>query len=210
MRGSAGSRRSIPACAGKPQLASKVACALGRSASRSVYPRVCGETAVRVDPDVTLGAPGLSPRVRGNRYHGPIAWACSDGRVYPRVCGETLSSESVRPVQSEVYPRVCGETPTGYHRGAPRAFTVYPRVCGETSGQRLSLRNPPAIMGSIPACAGKPGEGAPGNPGVRGNHLKYPSCPGSIPACAGKPPQRSGVTCLGSIPACAGKPSIGL
>ena len=58
-----GREGSIPACAGEPPGP------LWPSASLLVYPRVCGGTA---QPDYTLGhTPGLSPRVRGNRYRVP-------------------------------------------------------------------------------------------------------------------------------------------
>ena len=51
---------SIPACAGEPTAS------LLRAARLKVYPRVCGGTG-GTTPTVDT-APGLSPRVRGNRY----------------------------------------------------------------------------------------------------------------------------------------------
>ena len=95
-------RRSIPACAGKPD------CTMRMAERPRVYPRVCGETRSRIIK--RKGQEGLSPRVRGNlpgHLHEPdhagSIPACAGkppGRcpsratpwVYPRVCGETSAS----------------------------------------------------------------------------------------------------------------------
>ena len=74
--------RSIPACTGKP------ASPLRTTPEASVYPRVYGET-VQVTNEAYY-APGLSPRVRGNR--SLLKCPANPGRsvaVYPRVYGET-------------------------------------------------------------------------------------------------------------------------
>ena len=55
---------SIPACAGEPMSDYE------HVAYGTVYPRVCGGTGPSANP--TCNVPGLSPRVRGNR------WQCDD------------------------------------------------------------------------------------------------------------------------------------
>ena len=116
-------------------------------------------------------------------------------RVHPRVCGEAVGG-GCRPILTRgPSPRVRGS------RGDPRAVAV--------------------LVGSIPACAGKPARDALGrrarwvhprvcgeasissypppvmpgpSPRVRGSlrgRATAPWCSGSIPACAGKPPGRS-------------------
>ena len=113
-----GARRSIPAGAGEPMMAS---CGSGAT---WVYPRGCGGTFVESiqgsDPN------GLSPRVRGNQAHAerwPSAWgsipagagepspcgqAPGDQRVYPRGCGGTMSAIIQRVPCSGLSPRVRG------------------------------------------------------------------------------------------------------
>ena len=137
-------RRSIPACAGEPQIFSR------RLGVGAVYPRVCGGTDYDNSPgDVGYG---LSPRVRGNldvyeppdtrmrsipacageppaRIHCYRGWA-----VYPRVCGGTPATPSPRPMWQGLSPRVRGNLP---HRDDRRGGS-----------------------GSIPACAGEPTSGA--------------------------------------------------
>ena len=91
--------RSIPACAGNP------CCTRSDTPCTRVYPRVCGETGVSIDGQQYT--PGLSPRVRGNRYagrHGP-----GEVRSIPACAGKPpgrCTTTAGRPV----YPRVCGET----------------------------------------------------------------------------------------------------
>ena len=57
-------QRSIPACAGEPSIGSS------STAAASVYPRVCGGTAIPSGAVIWWG--GLSPRVRGNPDGSPI------------------------------------------------------------------------------------------------------------------------------------------
>ena len=90
---------SIPACAGEPH-------PRGFSyGSYEVYPRVCGGTtglAVRALHDF-----GLSPRVRGNRWHsGRFCLRC---RSIPACAGEPAAAFTGRKWRT-VYPRVCGGT----------------------------------------------------------------------------------------------------
>ena len=135
-----GDRGSIPAWAGKP------AVAMSEPRPIKVYPRVGGETVLRLGR--RRGRQGLSPRGRGNlatlaRSAPPTgsipAWAGKPGwtstadrrlRVYPRVGGET-AIEAIRQ------PRPTGLSPRG--RGNP--FTSDPEQTVERS---------------IPAWAGKP------------------------------------------------------
>ena len=167
-----------------------------------VYPRVCGGTAGR--------GPGPEPRVCGGTL------GAKSRRVYPRVCGGTIH------LVQEVYPRDCGGTAP--IRSLIGGFSgLSPRVRGNRHAQ-MPGRDLVAV-GSIPACAGEPGDGlavVPSSgdglsPRVRGNRqlgfhgsiLRLEER--SIPACAGEP---GGLTPLqrigmyqGSIPACAGEPS---
>ena len=172
-----------------------------------VYPRVCGGTATiafRVP-----GGMGLSPRVRGNlprKYlrilrHGSIPACAGEPRLYRRY-----------EWHSKVYPRVCGGTFTR-RRYRQRIAGLSPRV----RGNQYPTRYCPSGQGSIPACAGEPGQcrrwdflapvyprvcggtHSPSqiatadqglSPRVRGNHrlrFSQSSGVGSIPACAGEP-----------------------
>ena len=110
--------RSIPACAGEPNITPKSDC------QPPVYPRVCGGTlAQRGCPPSVLG---LSPRVRGNRIGAPgnghparsipacagePAVGVGSGAgvgVYPRVCGGTCSRSGGQMVLRGLSPRVRG------------------------------------------------------------------------------------------------------
>ena len=205
-RGWCGAAGSIPACAGEPYSARSSA------SQRRVYPRVCGGTLLR--PGNELAAPGLSPRVRGNRIvrrsYAPVA-----GSI-PACAGEPRNATLPRTCP-RVYPRVCGGTlRRRQHGGAGSGLS--PRVRGNLSGAGPALPR----AGSIPACAGEPQPppnpaGATGvyprvcggtwggytgragetglSPRVRGNlrHRRAQVIPcGSIPACAGEPDSLSG------------------
>ena len=75
-------QRSIPACAGEPDVPT-----WDTSPTIAVYPRVCGGTTPR--PLSTRSARGLSPRVRGNP--SGVFPQHPKHEVYPRVCGGTFS-----------------------------------------------------------------------------------------------------------------------
>ena len=92
-------RRSIPACAGEPRSATWAMQPI------RVYPCVCGGTG-RAGGHRS-GAPGLSPRVRGNR----IDVRDRIGRYgsIPACAGEPPPAARRHP-RSGVYPRVCGGT----------------------------------------------------------------------------------------------------
>ncbi len=137
-------RRSIPACAGEP------ASTEPRLSPPKVYPRVCGGT--RLASAGRAPAGGLSPRVRGNRlsHHRFIAAV----RSIPACAGEP-GPEQAGPGQRGVYPRVCGGTnrpasPVWKRRG------LSPRV----RGNRAADCRGDGTAGSIPACAGEPGQRA--------------------------------------------------
>ncbi len=171
--------RSIPACAGEPQIAS-----VHRPAPR-VYPRVCGGTAGRL---ATAKRPeGLSPRVRGNpgqsgrdspaarsipacagEPNGMIL-ASSPDSVYPRVCGGTARIHVATFVHQGLSPRVrgnpvalvrfcvrrrsipaCAGEPPQHAQAQPRS-TVYPRVCG---GTESTPTEPPPAHGLSPRVRG--------------------------------------------------------
>ena len=91
--------RSIPACAGEPTLPEKVV------RLSTVYPRVCGGTAIVVR--LLSSSMGLSPRVRGNRLSH--AFSLYYRRSIPACAGEPILN-LVQDEQLGVYPRVCGGT----------------------------------------------------------------------------------------------------
>ena len=156
-----GAGGSIPACAGEPE---------SRSSSGSwatVYPRVCGGTAVQDFPD--LAVTGLSPRVRGNHHLGQ--GRAGRGGSIPACAGEPRTPWR-RKRWARVYPRVCGGTRAPRDPGYD-LLGLSPRVRGN-----LLAVNPGVVAaGSIPACAGEPFP------------LPLVGLPfaGSIPACAGEP-----------------------
>ena len=131
---------SIPACAGEPRTSTLAVWPL------RVYPRVCGGTAGHqlVDGAQT----GLSPRVRGNRYH-------ANGiprrrRSIPACAGEPAFSR-MPSTNGRVYPRVCGGTHAARRRRGHQ-LGLSPRVRGnQEPGLDLLVDD-----GSIPACAGEP------------------------------------------------------
>ena len=172
---------SIPACAGEPTTRTTL------SASKWVYPRVCGGTELWTFWLASIW--GLSPRVRGN--HVCVHRATTSRGSIPACAGEPYHQSRNR-LSWPVYPRVCGGTGDVGHGIYPGG--VYPRVCGGTPMYERYLA---AQKGLIPACAGEPwgcGYTGPDDwvypPRVRGNRetaANRLSQEGSIPACAGEP-----------------------
>ena len=116
---------SIPAGAGEPK-------PLKLPVSyRKVYPRGCGGTGYPGIPLVHW--PGLSPRVRGNRWF-PTYRRCRLGSI-PAGAGEPTRYPKSR-AGAEVYPRGCGGTAT-----SPAAMFgmrgLSPRVRGNQSQSQL-------------------------------------------------------------------------
>ena len=141
-RPAAPARGSIPACAGKP---------LGGRAHRGcaeVHPRVCGETG---SGEEVAGATGVHPRVCGETPSDP-----HESTIYPgpsRVCGETLgvaAAGAVALAAAGPSPRVRETAAARASRGSTSGPS--PRVRGNRDGPVHSL----SVLGSIPACAGKP------------------------------------------------------
>ena len=132
--------RSIPACAGEPAPDARP------DQQAEVYPRVCGGTASLLVQ--AAGAPGLSPRVRGNLY-GDHGGQIPVGSI-PACAGEpgTPADPASGP---RVYPRVCGGT---YQVGqeVQKDMGLSPRV----RGNHEFRLEPMAGTRSIPACAGEP------------------------------------------------------
>ena len=132
--------RSIPASAGEP-----VRVLLGYHLLR-VYPRECGGTAGKIH--MTMGVPGLSPRVRGNRLrpnHGvPGVRSIPASAGEPPACRAAITA-------ARVYPRECGGTllfgPPGEGKSG-----LSPRVRGNPRQRSASI----GTAGSIPASAGEP------------------------------------------------------
>ena len=134
------SLRSIPACAGEP-------CRfLSTNCCRPVYPRVCGGT--RYKAAYVAPPQGLSPRVRGNRYHRRT-WQLGN-RSIPACAGEPTVVEA-RMLRTGVYPRVCGGTKS-VGVGTLPTCGLSPRV----RGNRRMAHSLLARSRSIPACAGEP------------------------------------------------------
>ena len=139
---SGGPARSIPACAGEPR------CAGPGGGGGEVYPRVCGGTLSRRATNACIL--GLSPRVRGNRYRTDAG--LKRNRSIPACAGEPLSGPQ-RVDNPAVYPRVCGGTQTFaiHHKGGGG---LSPRVRGNRGSSFCAAYQ----RGSIPACAGEPGQ----------------------------------------------------
>ena len=195
-------KRSIPARAGEP-------CKRRPTATLSgVYPRACGGTGLSVP--AAEHATGLSPRVRGNRYH---AWHLeASGRSIPARAGEPIIMNDLSAF-AKVYPRACGGT-----RRNLSAFVSRPGLSPRVRGNRLAQRCRHACQGSIPARAGEPRSGLRCRPATR----VYPRACGGTAAMLYKPiwmvglsPRVRGNRCAGmlftllvrSIPARAGEPS---
>ena len=131
-------QRFIPACAGNT-------CAAARSGrSPTVHPRVCGEHCRPVSSEVRIT--GSSPRVRGTRDEGNIAW--DDHRFIPACAGNT-SFRRLAQGSGAVHPRVCGEHKT-VNRMAPGNGGSSPRVRGTLA----ALETHRHTGRFIPACAG--------------------------------------------------------
>ena len=155
---------------------------------------------------------GLSPRVRGNRRRGMVAFRRH--RSIPARAGEPTRA-ATRTTKYPVYPRACGGTRS--LRASMRARRgLSPRVRG----------NPPDCRprrwcrGSIPARAGEPISLNRSvslcrvYPRACGGTIRrwhgYSSVPGLSPRVRGNPPDcRPRRWCRGSIPARAGEPQAG-
>ena len=112
----------------------------------AVYPRVCGGT--RLPVGSKSSDRGLSPRVRGNLPSSKSK--PTPRRSIPACAGEPAASLPSAEV-IRVYPRVCGGTYVCIRLNARRKG-LSPRVRGNHGApERL-----PAVIGSIPACAGEP------------------------------------------------------
>ena len=191
---------------------------------------MCGGTPPR--PAVCHRVVGLSPRVRGNPTAGPVQ--PPRGGSIPACAGEPSLPNAAAPA-FPVYPRVCGGTRAGRVRVGHRDG-LSPRVRGNRSvyrasylwspvwglsprvrGNRPSAARAARRAGSIPACAGEPGQRGMvlGHHGVyprvcggtrRANRVRFQLC-GLSPRVRGNP--ISPTPCRGwtrSIPACAGEP----
>ena len=192
---------TIPACAGEPS-------SLARSPKpKKDYPRVCGGT--HIQPVSSGGAPGLSPRVRGNRA-APAPPRRRDGTI-PACAGEP-KRENYDLGHYRDYPRVCGGTRR--RRGSRNGIQgLSPRVRGNRRGRRGRA----TPRGTIPACAGEPGS----SPMTGARMRDYPRVCGGTevlyvprstklglsPRVRGNP-LRGGRAAgrVGTIPACAGEP----
>ena len=133
-------RRSIPACTGKPGVGQ---CDIHGG---KVYPRMYGETATVVM--LTIVVVGLSPHVRGNRV-AVHADRTPPGSI-PACTGKPIGHYHIRP-DHQVYPRMYGETL--HHFQLDRAGGgLSPHVRGNP-GRGVEAEY---LVGSIPACTGKP------------------------------------------------------
>ncbi len=131
---------SIPACTGKPDVAS------GGERSIEVYPRVYGEATARYE--LPLDLTGLSPRVRGSPAGRLPCHAFA--RSIPACTGKP-AAQRARVFHHAVYPRVYGEA-IALTASHSRLKGLSPRVRGSpaTAADLVPLYR------SIPACTGKP------------------------------------------------------
>ena len=152
---------------------------------------------------------GLSPRVRGNlpRLRPPLP---AEGTI-PACAGEPPGRYS-GPCAHRDYPRVCGGTWTR-RRPPETSRGLSPRV----RGNRARAEAAGVKIGTIPACAGEPGEGGREGrpdwdyPRVCGGTLyrqgKISVDEGLSPRVRGNPKARlHDLGDGGTIPACAGEP----
>ena len=181
-RGGGQGSGSIPACAGKPKATRNTGVAvrvyprvcgeasfLGCSTlpKYGLSPRVRGSLRAAL---ARFGVHGSIPACAG-KPPDDLGLTGSTG-VYPRVCGEACAGRVVprlvkgsipacagKPVRSPsrrdrwgVYPRVCGEA-LEQLRFEPVFQGLSPRVRGSPDEWIVDI----ALVGSIPACAGKPG-----------------------------------------------------
>ena len=131
---------SIPACTGNP----RSGCGCGRS--KTVYPRVYGESLARQAG--VAASEGLSPRVRGIRL-------AKRSRI-PRVrsipaCTGNPGRPPTRKDRPRVYPRVYGESTSTYINTC-----IYSGLSPRVRGIRWPAVHSARIDGSIPACTGNP------------------------------------------------------
>ena len=194
---------SIPAWAGKPPTGP------GSESQAAVYPRVGGETHVRIRQ--WPYDEGLSPRGRGNLIDGPLGGL--DIRSIPAWAGKPSPTPGTgSPVA--VYPRVGGETRQG-QAGYVRQLGLSPRGRGNRDGEHVAR----GVGRSIPAWAGKPACGPIRWPSARvyprvggetgGGRARERRLEGLSPRGRGNPGADDDLEdALGSIPAWAGKPKL--
>ncbi len=132
--------RSIPACAGEPQVAVDHVC------DRQVYPRVRGGTAQGTW--TKLAYEGLSPRARGNPV---ITYSEAKNQGSIPACAGEPHERTLHTPKHTVYPRVRGGTYC-WRKSGMRLRGLSPRARGN---QRRGAMNLSAER-SIPACAGEP------------------------------------------------------
>ena len=134
------SRRSIPACTGKPSPLR------GEHHEETVYPRMYGETRQGM---ARLGSAwGLSPHVRGNPLN--VLDAHVEVRSIPACTGKPVAARAERD-HDVVYPRMYGETIKAVGNCySPEGLS--PHVRGNRRRRCSGGRDPR----SIPACTGKP------------------------------------------------------
>ncbi len=177
-----------------------------RAVSRSI-PACAGEPH---HPGRGISLVKVYPRVCGGTVPATARWASAPGSI-PACAGEPIFPPVVAWLR-KVYPRVCGGTWLGAEKRMP-VWGLSPRVRGNQVVDVVSG----AGVGSIPACAGEPGQtdAVPSGDGV------YPRvCGGTAVQNAlavenrGLSPRVRGnlVAVIqnrqnrGSIPACAGEP----
>ena len=141
-------RGLIPARAGKTRspVSSTEAC--------QAHPRVCGENDGSTSANRKVF--GSSPRVRGK--HGLDQGHRAQRGLIPACAGKTRAGAPIR-ASARAHPRVCGENLAGRRRNL-LASGSSPRVRGKRAapdGHTLASR-------LIPACAGKTGGAADGEP----------------------------------------------
>ncbi len=112
---------SIPAHAGEPRPEHRP------NGFVRVYPRACGGTSR--EHHIDSGHQGLSPRMRGNRFHRGFAFRL--GGSIPAHAGEPITAADLDSL-ARVYPRACGGTGWGARPGGP-GRGLSPRMRGNLS-----------------------------------------------------------------------------
>ena len=192
---------TIPACAGEPSSS------VVRSRWQRDYPRVRGGT--RSARSRAVLSSGLSPRARGNRSTSHRA-GCGIGTI-PACAGEPLSPCRLVAILRD-YPRVRGGTGFGSGPRDP-VMGLSPRA----RGNLLHSLDDTQISGTIPACAGEPGNRSAWKPSdwdyprVRGGtfvqRISRGLDEGLSPRARGNPKvDDAEPLASGTIPACAGEP----
>ena len=178
-----GSRRAIPACAGRT-----CRYQTAEAASQRAIPACAGRTRLIVVPAMSVCGP--SPRVRGELEGA--GQGSPTGRGHPRVCGENVDPKGSRSTRSRAIPACAGRTPQ-LRRSRVGGGRAIPACAGRTRTDARKSWNragpSPRVRGELET--GLRGlAGFTGHPRVCGENYDLASygltLKRAIPACAGR------------------------